>query len=100
MNPIVKAEKGEDGTPFVRIKIADIQQSKTSSVKEPAPRNQWIVYPQKFSKQFTSVKAEDKKLQLGEKWEKDFTKDDLKGIKDMTSEEFTYTFTKPQSELK
>lgn len=95
-----EAEKGEDGTPFVRIKISDIQQSKTSATKEPAPRNQWIMYPQKFSKQVTSVKKEDKKLQLGEKWEKDFTKDDLKGIKDMTSEEFTYTFIKPQSELK
>lgn len=95
-----EAEKGEEGTPFVRIKISDVQQSKTSSVKESAPRNQWIVYPQKFSKQVTSVKPEDKKLQLGEKWEKDFTKDDIKGIKDMTSEEFTYTFIKPQSELK
>lgn len=90
-----KCEEGEEGTPFVRIKISDVQQSKTNAVKEPAPRNQWVVYPQKFNKQYTSVKKEDKAILLGAKWEKDFTKDDIKGIKDMTSEEFTYTFLKP-----
>lgn len=86
--------------PYVRIKISELQELKTSGQKEPAPRNQISVYPQKFNKQVSSVKEDDIDILLNQKpWEKDFTKDDIKGIKDMRTEEFTYTFVMPPAIL-
>lgn len=94
--PYESLAKCVDDAPYVRIKMSEMQQIKPAKKPEPAPRNQWITYPQKFNKQVTSVKKEDKDILLNQKpWEKDFTKDDIKGIKDMRSEEFVYTFVEP-----
>lgn len=86
--------KCDPDRPAVQFTLSEIQETKTG--KNKAPRTQWIVYPQKYNKQVTSVSPKDKDILLGHKpWEKDFTKDDIKGIKDMRTVEYTYAFTKP-----
>lgn len=93
---LAKCVEGEPQVPYVRIKASEVQEMKSSVKPKPAPRNILRTYPQKYNKQTTSVKKEDKDILLGAKpWENDFTKDDIKGIKDMSSEEYVYTFSMP-----
>ena len=91
---VAKCEEGESKETHVRIKASEIQEMKASTKSKPGPRNVLRMYPQKYNKQTTSIKKEDKSILLGEgPWTKDFTKDDIKGIKDMSSEEYVYTFS-------
>jgi hypothetical protein len=93
---LAKCVEGESHSPYVRIKASEVQEIKSSAKPKPAPRNITRTYPQKYNKQTTSVKKDDKDILLGAKpWEKDFTKEDIKGIKDMSSEEYVYTFSMP-----